>query len=328
MPKVLNLVPMIFFERYKISWPEEWNFVTLDKPTDEEFEREIADADAIMIPAITPLPANVINAAKQLKLIQVRGVGFNLVDFKATTDKKIPLANNPGTNSDAVAEHAIGLILAGLRHTAPYDEMLKKGQYKEAFALHNRVGANELTVRNVGLLGLGTIGRETAKRLKTFKCKMRYYDMFRQPESVEKELDVEYVDFDTLIKESDVLSIHIPLMPETEKMISWDQFKAMKNNTLIINTSRGPVIDEEALIDALETDKIFGAALDTFVNEPILPDDPLINMSPKAMAKLTITPHIAGGNDEALIRMMTRSIDNIKRVLDGEAPQNVVNGIK
>lgn len=188
-------------------------------------------------------------------------------------------------------------------------------------------GEHEIKGQHIGIIGIGAIGREVALKLKNWGCKISYYDVFRPSEEVEKSLNVSYLPLEEIISDCDIISVHVPVLPSTINMLSYEQFKNMKKNALVINTSRGEIIDQMALADALENGLIYGAALDTISPEPVPAFHPLLNLSPKAKKRLTLTPHIGGTTDEAFIRMLTGAIANIKRVIAGEKPINIVNGI-
>lgn len=187
------------------------------------------------------------------------------------------------------------------------------------------MGSHELTDKLIGFVGMGDIAKEAAKRLDGWGCRFAYYDVFRLKENVEKEYHVEYMEFDDLVKACDVISMHVPVVPETIGMLGKEQFAAMKKSALVINTARGEVIDQDALVWALENDEIYGAALDVLTPEPIPQDAPIMNMSKKAMDKLTLTPHIGGTSNEAFTTMLIKSLENITRMMDGEEPLHIVN---
>jgi len=180
---------------------------------------------------------------------------------------------------------------------------------------------------HIGLVGIGAIGKEVVKRLKPFGCRMSYYDAFRPTPEVEKELDVTYLPFEELIRECDILSIHVPVLPDTFHMFSTEQFKAMKNSAVIVNAARGEIIDDMALAQALEAGEIGGAALDTVAPEPIPAWHPLLHLSQEAEDKLTFTPHCGGKTAEAFTRMLKWGIEDIRTIENGGKPKNIVNGL-
>ena len=327
MPKLVNLVPRMLFERFNVSLPGDWQVVDMQDPTEDELIVQIADADFLFVPAVSPVSKKVIDAANNLKLIQSRGVGYNKVDIEAAAAKGIYVCNTQGANIVSVAEHTIGLMLNALRRASFFDRETRSGRFLEAKYINESEGSHELASRHIGFLGIGAIGKMTAKRLQPFGCKMSYFDVFALSAEQEKEYCVSYLSFDELIRECDILSIHVPVLPTTRKMLSWDQFKVMKPSMLVLNTARGEIIDEEALADALETGKISGAALDTFDPEPPKPDGTLFTLSQNAMDKLIFTPHVAGVTDESYIRIFDIAVTNMIKAKNGEKPAFVVNGL-
>lgn len=323
--KVVSTVPASRFKKYDVEWPKEWEIVYLKFPyTDDEMIAAAADADVIFADSIHVVSAKVIAACKNLKMIHTEGVSFNKVDVEAAKNAGVLVCNNRAVNAAAVAEHCIGLMLSGLRRTARNDHMIKTKGYVATKAQTTAEGVPELAGKEIGLIGMGVIGREVAKRLIPWACKLRYYDVIRMNEEVEKELQLEYMPFEELISNSDIISIHVPVTPGTLRMIGPDQFKLMRKNTLLINNSRGEIVDNMALAEALEKGQIFGAALDTVDPEPLPEWHPLLHLSPEAEDRLTLTPHIAGMTDGAFKRMLEWTIRDIRLLEQGEVPANVI----
>jgi D-3-phosphoglycerate dehydrogenase len=323
--KVVSLVAERRYLKFGVQFPADWTVVYAPDDKDETLLPLVGDADFILCSGNTGVSKAVIDGAPNCKLIHAEGVAYNKIDCAYAKIKGIPVCNNRGVNSVPVAEHTIGLMLAGLCRLAVNDYGCRSGKYLETQRAYMAEGRNELASRHIGLYGLGAIGREVAKRLKPFGCKVSYFDVYRPTPEQEQELGIRYLPFEDLLRTCDVITIHVPVLPSTANSISYAQFDMMPDNTLLINTARGDIIDQTALIDALEKDKIFGAALDTFAPEPPPPDEPLFKMSEKAMRKLTLTPHQGGTNDEAFKRMLVWTMENMQRVLAGEQPINVVN---
>lgn len=324
--KVTSTVLPQRFEKYGVVIPAEWevNFVQFPY-TDEQLIEAAKDSDVIFADSMHPVSKTVIDACKNLKMIHSEGVSFDKIDTQAAKEAGVPVVNNRAVNCAPVAEHAVGLMLAGLRHTARVDYQIKNIGYKEAKSQTLTEGIREMSSQVVGLIGMGAIGKEVVARLRPWGCVINYYDPFRLPEAVEQDMGIHYVSFDELVRTSDIISVHVPVLPSTIHMLSWEQFKVMKPTALIINISRGEIIDDDALVDALETGKIFGAALDTVAPEPMPADHVLLKMSPEAKDKLTLTPHIAGMTDDAFKRMLEWTIRDIRRLENGEELVNVVN---
>lgn len=328
MPIVVSTVPRSRFELYHVNFPAGWPIRFLDAPyTDEALIDQCRGADFLFVGSVHPVSAKVIENAPSLQFIQTEGVGFDKVDVQAAAAVKLPVANNQGVNSGAVAEFTVGLMLAALRRMAPTDREIKAGRFEECQKAYRARGVNEMRSRRVGLIGCGAIGREVAKRLGPFGCELVYFDEYRPAPEVEKELRLTYVTLDELIRTCDVISMHVPVLPHTVNMISTPQLEMMKPSALIINASRGEVLDQAALAQALEAGRIFGAAIDTLSPEPPGADHPLLHLSPAARDRLLVTPHVAGTTDEAFMDMLRRSVANMERALAGEKLANVVNGL-
>jgi lactate dehydrogenase-like 2-hydroxyacid dehydrogenase len=253
------------------------------------------------------------------------GSGFDTVDLEAADKAGIPVANCPGQNSKTVAELAfitMGVLTRGIIEA---DIETKDGKYKEVREKLEREGMYEFENLNLGLLGLGLIGKEMAKIGAFFGLDLYYYDILRLSPEQEKEFKVTFVEFKKLLRISDILSIHLPINNSTKKLLGPEEFTLMKPNSLLINTSRGAIVDGEALIHALKSGRLKGAALDAFDPEPLPLGHPLLSLDPEIKKRLLFTPHIGGSTRQSYRRMFQESINNILRVLRGEKPKYVVN---
>ena len=325
MAKIVIATPKENFERYGFQIPEEWDVAFANPQTlEEEVIAGSKDVEILLVGSGQVVSRTLMEACPSLKQIQTEGVGFEQVDVEAAKEKGIAVCNNKGANAISVAEHAIGLMLAGLRRTSLTDRQLRTIGYKTSKFEHMKIGEHSLAGKTIGLVGLGDIGKGVAKRLRCWDCNVIYYDILEMSPETKAEYHVTYKDFDELIRTSDIISMHVPVTTLTTHMIGKEQFLAMKKTALVINTSRGPVIDQDALIWALENDEIYGAALDVVTPEPLPEDAPILNMSEKAMDKLILTPHVAGMTDEDFERMNMMSIKAIQRALAGEEPINKV----
>ena len=238
--------------------------------TDEKILATGKDAEFIIVDAVGKVSADVICQMPNLKAIHSEGVGFQGVDLKAAAERNICVCNCKGMNASAVAEQTILLMLGLLRDVAGGNTSVRNGtqiQTKESFMLAGNL--KELGECTVGLIGLGEIARATAKLLHAFGAKVLYYKRTPAPEELEKELHVSYVSLETLLADSDIVSLHLPVTETTEYMVDKEFFKKMKPSAYLVNTSRGELVDNEALIWALENDIITGAGLDTIDGEPI-----------------------------------------------------------
>jgi phosphoglycerate dehydrogenase-like enzyme len=273
------------------------------------------DADFIILfPGI--ISAEALRSANQLRLIQLVSAGFDTLDIALCKELEIPVSNNGGTNSTDVAEHTLTLILAWYRQLGTMDRNVRTGKWG---AIDSGVSTYTINGKTVGLVGLGNIGRKVARLLNAFGAKVLYTDAFPVAPEVEQELGVTRVTMDELLAQSDIVSLHVPLNDATRKLMSTAQFAMMKPNALLVNTCRGPVVDEAALIEALENRQIAGAALDVLMQEPPALDNPLFEME-----NVLLSPHIAGVTRDTWARRGAFIFANLQRVWRGEAPQAVI----
>lgn len=268
---------------------------------------EVSDkADAFITRGFIRIPKDVFLTAKRLKVIGVHGVGVDHIDIDLAKEKRIQLVGTPTALTDTVAEFTVGLMLALLRKIPNADAAVRNGEWKRKYT--DLVGA-DLKGKTVGLIGLGRIGGAVAKRLITFDTRLIYCDEIRNPE-LEQQLGIECIPLNGLLGASDIISIHVPLTPATFHMISGNELGMMKPTAYIVNTSRGAVIDEKALCEALESGRIAGAALDVFESEPITTDGPLAKLK-----EVILTPHLAASSKETLERMAVTIAEEVIRRL-------------
>jgi len=284
----------------------------------EELMKYMKDVE-ILIVHVAPVTKEVIEASEGcLRIIGCTRGGVVNVDIDAATMYNIPVLNTPGRNAIAVAEFTIGLIIALTRNIARAHALLTKGIWRDEFNFFDECG-QELHTMTLGIIGLGNIGTEVAKRAKALGMKVIYYDIVRKY-SIEKELGIEYVDLNTLLRTADCVSIHVRLTPQTYHMISEKELKLMKPTAILINTSRGSVIDEKALVKALRNKWIAGAALDVYEIEPLTPDNPLLTLD-----NVLLTPHMAGATKNTVYRASEMIAQDIRRLVKGEDPKHCVN---
>ena len=258
-------------------------------------------------------------AAPNLKLVQLTSAGYDQVDPEAAKKAKVPVSNNGGANAIAVSEHAMMLMLAVFKRCVQFHNSVVAGNWRVGNPADVRV--HEVSGATLGIVGLGNIGKKVARRAKAFDMKVQYYDIKRLTEDQEDALGVRFVLFDELLQTSDVVSLHVPLDDGTRKMIGARELGLMKRDAIIVNTCRGPVIDEDALYAALKDNKIFGAGLDVMVDEPPQPKHPLFSLQ-----NVILTPHTAGPTWENYIARFRNGFDNIQRVASGRPPLWVVAG--
>lgn len=269
---------------------------------------EMKDADALIV-RIAKCDANAIENSSKLKVIGRTGVGYDSVDVKKATELGIPVVITPGANNRSVAEHAVAMIFALSKNLIEAQNEMCKGNWE----IRGAKKAFELEGKTVGILGLGAIGRETAKICKGCGMSIAAYDPFMTKEQVEGYGAKYYEDYVELLKDSDVVSIHVPLTDQTRNMISKKELSVMKPTALIINCSRGGIINEADLVEALNNGVIAGAGTDVFCSEPPKTDDPLLNCR-----NLIVSPHSAAQTREAVIKMAQMCVKGCLAVAEGK----------
>lgn len=292
--------------------PPGWTTTAVHR--DEPLERQTAlarDADFLMVYA-APLPDEALRAAANVRLVQLLAAGYDRMNLPLMRALDVPCANNGGANSWAVADHTLLLMLAVYRRQTHADPATRDGRWSAPIS-----GTNTFEMANklVGALGMGNIGRQVARRVQGFDAQVQYYDMYPLPEERERELNVRRVSLDTLFRASDILTCHTPLTPDTHHIVNRERLALMKPTAVVVNTSRGPVVDEAALIEALQQGRIAGAGLDVFEREPVDPANPLL-----AMDNVVVTPHSAGTTWDTWFRRAEFAYENMQRVWNGEAP--------
>lgn len=283
-------------------------------------EKNIATSD-VLVTFTQGISKEWIEKAAQCIFIQKLGAGVNNIDISAASKRNIPVANTQGLNARAVAEHTIMLMLAVYKHlVAAHNQIVHEGKWLKT---ELRDYSYQLSYKKVGLIGFGNIGREVLKVLKGFQCEVSYYDLFRLSTEEEERLNVKYVDLDSLIRDSDILSLHVPLNEKTYHLLNEARLKMMKKTAVLINTCRGGVIDEEALFEVLQSGHLLGAGLDVFEKEPISRDHKLTKWP-----NVILTPHIGGGTNEAMESVLQKAFENINHMLvEGKLPneKDIVN---
>jgi C-terminal binding protein len=290
-----------------------------------ELTGKLKDADAIIVFHEIKLAADLIHETERCRLIVRCGVGFDAVDIRAAGEKGIPVCNVPDYGVDEVADHSIGLMLACNRGIIRAE---RKGRFSFDAWDRSVVGSvPRLAGMTMGIVGLGRIGGATALRAKAFKMRVIAYDPYLRP-GTEKVLGVEMVDYETLLRQSDVVSLHTPLTDETRHIVDARALAMMKPTALLINTARGAVVDIDALADALKAGKIAGAGIDVLPTEPPNEEMALIKLwqaKDGQFVNLIITPHVAFFSNAGLIEMRLKAAQEIGRGLRGERLRNCVN---
>lgn len=290
--------------------PPGFVLASLDKLSKKDLIEKIKHADYLLVSGRLHIDREVINNGFKLKMIQRTGVGVDTIDIKTIKEKNIPLYINHGVNSESVAEHTLLLILSVLRKLPLIDTSVKNGHW-----LKNEHGIqiNKLKDKVVGLIGLGNIGYEVAKKLQVFNVHTIYNKRTRLNYHEEKNLNIIYSPLHEMLKKVDILSLHCPLNSDTENLIGNKEISLMKPGSIIINTSRGRLINENALINNLKTGHIKGAGLDVFSEEPLPQNSPLLNLK-----NVVLTPHIGGLTLEIFREMIRKAFKNISFFEEGK----------
>jgi len=318
MPKVVFFTRLIGFasDATLSEIPPGYEVEVYDaRMSDEEKAEKTEDADFILSLGGS-LTGKVMESAKKLKLIQLASAGYDTVDLKTAERLGIPVSNMGAPIAPAVAEHTIALILGVLRRMVQVDNLLRQGDWSNEET--RCMDSPELAECTVGIVGLGNIGRTVARLLRGFENPVLYADIVTYPDA-ERELGVRRVPLDDLLKEADMVTIHVPLMAATRGMIGERELALMKPTSILVNTSRGPVVDEATLTRALEAGTISAAGLDVFEEEPLAGDSPL-----RKMKNVLLSPHIAGNNRATWYRRGRFAFENMQRVMEGKEPLSPV----
>ena len=282
-----------------------------------ELMDKISDVDAIVSTVNEPLDKDVIDAGKQLKIIACMAVGYNNVDVEYATQKGIMVTNTPGVLTDTTADLTWSLLMAISRRVVEGDSFIRAGKYKKWRP--KMLLGSDICGKTIGIIGFGRIGQQVAKRASGFDMKILYYDVVPISPEIEKEYNATRVEVDTLLKESDYVTLHTLLTKETRHLINEKRLSLMKSSAYLINASRGPVVDEEALVKALQKKQIAGAALDVYENEPKL------TPGLAELANVVLLPHLGSATLETRNKMAEMAADNAIAALSGETPPNLVN---
>ena len=285
-------------------------------PGTPEFYQAAGDAEYFLGLA-RQMGGEFFRSAPKLKLVQLLSAGYDRVDVEAARKAKVPVANNGGANAIAVAEHTLLLMLAVLKRLVRLHNDVAAGRWRAADLAEARV--YELSGKTLGIVGLGNIGKKVARRAAAFDAKIQYYDVARLTEDQEDALGVRFVLFTELLRTSDVVTLHVPLDDSTRRMLGAPEFAMMKPTAILVNTCRGPVVDEDALHRALVGGQIAAAGLDVMVEEPPAANHPLF-----ALPNVTLTPHSAGPTWENWAARFRNGFDNIQRVAAGGRPRWVI----
>jgi len=286
-------------------------------PSRQVLLREVTQVDGLLSLLTDRIDGEVMDAAPRLRVVSNFAVGFDNIDIPAATQRRIVVTNTPEVLTETVADFAFCLMLGAARRLVEGDRYARDGKWKTWEPL--LLAGQDMYRATLGLIGLGRIGSAVARRAKGFEMRVMYYDPFRR-EDLEQSLQIEYRPFTDVLRQADFISVHVPLSEQTRHLIGRDQFSMMKPTAVFVNTSRGPVVDQQALAEALAARRIFAAGIDVFEREPVPTDDPLL-----AQGNAIVAPHIASASIPTRIRMATLAAENLVAVLQGKRPPNPVN---
>ena len=287
--------------------------------TSEEIISRIGDKDGLLCLVRDEVGKEAMEAGVNLKVISTASVGFEHIDVAEATRRGIYVGYTPGVLTDATADLAFSLLLSAARRIAEADRYIRSGRWKVAWSPSAFLGAS-VWEKTVGIIGMGRIGRAVAKRARGFDMKVLYSDPVRIPAEEERDLGVGFRALESLLAESDFVSVHAPSTPETFHLMNETRLAMMKTGAILVNTSRGPLVDEAALARALEEGRIGGAALDVFEKEPIAEDNPLLGLE-----NVTLVPHIGSATEDSRRKMAETAAINLINVLKGERPLSWLN---
>ncbi|MCW4055420.1 MAG: glyoxylate reductase [Candidatus Bathyarchaeota archaeon] len=274
--------------------------------------------DALTTLLSDKIDAEVFDAAPNLKIVAQFAVGFDNIDVKEATKRGIYVTNTPGVLTETTADFAWALLMAAARRVVEADKYVRTGKWRVGWHPMMFQGG-DVYGATLGIVGLGRIGSSIAKRAKGFDMKVLYHDVIRR-QDLEKELDIEYTEIDTLLQKADFVTLNVPLLKETHHLIDEKRLKLMKKTAILINNARGPVVDEEALYNALKEGWIAGAGLDVFEQEPTPVGNPLLTLD-----NVVVAPHISSASFETRSKMAEMVAGNLIAFFEGKAPPNLVN---
>ncbi len=322
MPKPKVLITRNFFDQaieHIKTVAEVEIYPSEDDPIPREILLEKVQHVDGLLPMLTDrIDQELLDRGKHLKVVSNYAVGYNNIDVPEATKHGVMVTNTPDVLTDTTADCAFMLLMAISRRLVEVDKYIRDGKWVKAWGPKMLLGS-DITGKTLGIIGLGRIGKALVPRAKGFKMRILYNDFYRNPEA-EKELGIEYRSFDEILAESDYISIHVPLTKETENLMGEPEFKKMKKTAYLINTSRGPVVNEAALTKALKEKWIAGAAIDVHLKEPTDPKNPLLKLD-----NIIMTPHIGSATNETRLAMAMRAATNITAALKGEKPRDLLN---
>lgn len=303
----------MILERFNAEvWPE------YGPPPKQVIIEKARDVDALVTLLSDKIDAEVFDAAPKLKIVAQMAVGYDNIDVEKATRRGIYVTNTPGVLTETTADFAWALLMAIARRVVEADNYVREGKWRVGWHPSMLLG-RDIYGATLGIIGAGRIGSAVARRAKGFNMKILYYDVVPNSQ-MEEETGAKLVDLDILLRESDFISIHTPLTKETYHLINAEKLKLVKRTAYLINTARGPIVDEKALYEALKEGRLAGAALDVFEQEPISMDNPLLKLD-----NVILAPHIASASYETRSRMAEMVAENLIAFFEGRQPPNLVN---
>jgi glyoxylate reductase len=284
--------------------------------SEQELMERIKDVDGLICLLSDRIDREVLEAGERLKIVANVAVGYDNIDVNTATERGIMVTNTPDVLTEATADLTFGLLLAVARRIVEGDKLAREGRF-HGWELDFLLGT-DVHGKTLGIVGFGRIGQAVARRARGFGMHILYYNRTQKSE-LEEELNVEFVDFEELLQRRDFVSIHLPLTPETQHLFGAREFELMKPTAFLINVARGPIVDEEALVQALKAKEIAGAALDVFEHEPRVHPELL------KMDNVVLTPHIGSAARETRIKMALTAVENVIAALEGRKPPHLVN---
>lgn len=303
-------------ERFEVSvWPLE------HPPSKEDIVENAQNCEGLITLLSDPIDAEVIGQLPNLKVIAQYAVGYDNIDVKEATRRGIIVTNTPGVLTETTADLAWSLIMSTTRRIVEADKYVRGGKWNVAWGPELLLGS-DIHGATIGIVGMGRIGQAVAKRAQGFNMRILFHSRSHNEDiaAVEKLVDAQSTSLDTLLSESDIVSIHVPLTPETLHLIGEKELGMMKKGSFLVNTSRGQVVDQDALFSALYSGHLGGAGLDVFREEPIPKDSPLLKLS-----NVVLVPHIGSASKTARTTMATMCAENVITAIKGERPPNIVN---
>ena len=295
--------------------------------TAREVIERAGDAEFAVVDAVLPFTAEMIEGMPRLRMIHSEGVGYAAIDVDAAKRRGVPVCNNQGVNAPQVAEHTVMLILTVLRRFAEGEAAVRAGKQMELKSRVMSEGMDDLIGKRVGLVGFGAIGKELAKRLAPFGCRLFYTDPVRASAELEAKYEIAYLTQEELLRTCDIVTLHVPVTPETTNLINRETLALMKPEAVVVNCARGAVVNTADLAEAIRNGTIYGCALDVLDPEPFPPDDPILLLPEPWRWRVSVSPHIAGNTINTFYASYDGIWEDIGRVLRGERPRNVVNGL-